>query len=93
MQQYAHDPTGLFSAGLRSHVPIGGLTARESQVAILIANGLKNHSIAHRLTLSPATVATYVQRIQFRLGLSGRDQIAAWMSARPSAGHRDIVPS
>ena len=61
------------------------LTQREAEVAALIAMGLKNVSIARRLALSPATVATYVQRIQSRLGLSGRACIAAWARATP--GH------
>jgi DNA-binding CsgD family transcriptional regulator len=69
------------------------LTAREREIAFLVADGLKNVSIARRLTLSPATVATYVQRIQFRLGVTGRDQIARWVQARAAVGHRDIIPS
>lgn len=69
------------------------LTRRERQIAALIADGLKNHSIARKLSLSPATVASYVQRIQARLGLSGRREIAEWVTARISEGHRDILPS
>ena len=38
------------------------LTPRERQIAILVAEGLKDVSIARQLTLSPATVATYVRR-------------------------------
>jgi DNA-binding NarL/FixJ family response regulator len=68
------------------------LTARERQVALLVADGLKNASIAGRLALSLATVGTYVQRIQARLGLSSRQQIAAWVVARASAAHKDIRP-
>ncbi len=63
-------------AGSECVVPV--LTTRERQIALLVADGLKNRSIADRLALSPATVATYIQRIQARLGLSGRQQIAAW---------------
>lgn len=69
------------------------LTPREREVAFLVADGLKNPSIARRLKLSPATVATYIQRIQSRLGVSNRDQIAGWVQARVTMQHRDIIPS
>ena len=69
------------------------LTTRERQIALLVADGLKNRSIADRLALSPATVATYIQRIQARLGLSGRQQIAAWVTVRANAEHKDILRS
>jgi DNA-binding NarL/FixJ family response regulator len=64
----------------RSGIARRRLTQRESEVAALIAQGLKNYSIARRLSLSPATVATYVQRIQSRLGVSGREHIATWVT-------------
>jgi DNA-binding NarL/FixJ family response regulator len=73
-------------------VPMRALTPRERQVALLVADGLKNVSIARQLTLSPATVATYVRRIQSRLGLSTRRQIEAWVAERATARHRDILP-
>jgi non-specific serine/threonine protein kinase len=73
-------------------VRVRPLTQRERQVALLVADGLKNASIARQLTLSPATVATYIRRIQSRLGLSTRRQIAAWVAERDTARHRDILP-
>jgi DNA-binding NarL/FixJ family response regulator len=69
------------------------LTQREREIALLVAEDLKNISIARRLVLSPATVATYIQRIQSRLGLSDRQQIKAWVHARGQAPHRHIVTS
>lgn len=69
------------------------LTQREREIALLVAEDLKNISIARRLMLSPATVATYIQRIQSRLGLSDRQQIKAWVHARGQAPHRHIVTS
>src|SRR5436190_1206828 len=58
------------------------LTVRERQVALLIAEGLKDASIARRLGLSASTVGTYVRHIQQRLRLDSRAEIAAWVTAR-----------
>jgi DNA-binding CsgD family transcriptional regulator len=58
------------------------LTDREREVALLIADGLKNASIAARLGLAPATVGSYVQRIRQRLDVDTRDEIAAWVRER-----------
>jgi DNA-binding CsgD family transcriptional regulator len=58
------------------------LTDRERQVALLVADGLKDASIALRLGLSPKTVANYVQHIRQRLGSGTRAEIAAWVTAR-----------
>ena len=68
------------SSGCRSEGARQNLTKREAEVAALVAQGLKNYSIARHLSLSPATVATYVQRIQSRLGVSSRDHITAWVT-------------
>lgn len=76
----------------RPGAPPNALTQREREVALLVAAGLKNVLIARKLKLSPTTVATYVQRIQSRLGLSSRRQIGDWMAERATARHRDILP-
>jgi non-specific serine/threonine protein kinase len=76
-----------------SNSSVRRLTNRERQVALLIADGLKNPSIARRLGLSPRTVGHYVQHIRQRLDLGSREEIAAWVRARvdpddPEAGLR-----
>jgi predicted ATPase/DNA-binding CsgD family transcriptional regulator len=53
------------------------LAPREREVALLIARGLTNRSIARELVISKHTVATYVGRIHKKLGLHSRTQIAA----------------
>jgi DNA-binding CsgD family transcriptional regulator len=58
------------------------LSAREHDVARLIAAGVTDLVIAHRLGLSLGTVRNYVQRVQRRLQLQSRDEIAAWVIAR-----------
>jgi DNA-binding NarL/FixJ family response regulator len=54
------------------------LSAREREVAVLIAHGLTNRQIAHRLVIAPRTADNHVQHIFDKLGLSSRAQVAAW---------------
>ena len=67
---------------------VGDLTARESEVAALIADGLTNSQLAERLFISPKTAAVHVSNILAKLGLSSRTEIAAWAIRRelPAAG-------
>ncbi|MFD9946136.1 ATP-binding protein [Nonomuraea sp. NPDC059023] len=58
------------------------LTPREADVADLVAAGLTNRLIAHRLVVSRRTVDTHVENILAKLGFSGRSQIAAWVIRR-----------
>jgi DNA-binding NarL/FixJ family response regulator len=58
--------------------PHGTLTARERQVAALVAGGRSNKGIAGELVISPATAARHVTNILAKLGFSSRTQIAAW---------------
>ncbi|MFI5841749.1 response regulator [Catenuloplanes sp. NPDC051500] len=50
------------------------LTARETEVLRLVANGLSNTQIAERLVLSEATVKTHVKRLMGKLELASRAQ-------------------
>lgn len=54
------------------------LTAREMQIADLIARGRSNRGIAEELVISPATAARHVANIFSKLGMSSRAQVAAW---------------
>jgi len=56
----------------------GELTAREREVAALIAEGLTNSQLAERLFISPKTAAVHVSNILMKLGLSSRAEVAAW---------------
>jgi DNA-binding CsgD family transcriptional regulator len=53
------------------------LTARERQVAALVAQGLTNREIAARLVVSKRTVDAHVEHILAKLGFSSRVQVAA----------------
>jgi predicted ATPase/DNA-binding NarL/FixJ family response regulator len=58
------------------------LTARELEIAALIARGLSNRAIAEALVISPATAARHVANIFTKLGFSSRAQLAAWAAQR-----------
>lgn len=49
-----------------------GLSAREMDVLVLIADGLSNKEIAARLSVSPNTVKTHVARVLEKLDVSRR---------------------
>ena len=58
-----------------------GLTARELEVAALLANGLTNGEVATRLVLSPKTVDHHVSAVLSKLGVRSRRDVAAAASA------------
>ena len=56
----------------------GGLTKREREVAVLIAQGNSNREIARAMTVGVKTIETYVTRMLDKLGFDSRVQIATW---------------
>jgi predicted ATPase/DNA-binding CsgD family transcriptional regulator len=58
----------------------GELSARELEVARLVASGLSNPAIAADLFVSVATVKTHVSHILSKLGLESRVQVASWVA-------------
>jgi DNA-binding CsgD family transcriptional regulator len=54
------------------------LTAREREVAALVAQGKSNRAISDELVISERTTESHVTNILGKLGFSSRAQIAAW---------------
>ena len=79
--------------GTAADVPAAGapagrwelLTAREREVAGLVAQGLTNRDIAARLVVSKRTVDAHLEHILSKLGYSSRVQVAA-LASREAAG-------
>ncbi|MFB7334212.1 response regulator [Streptomyces adustus] len=67
-----------------------GLTARETDVLALIAEGLSNQEIARRLHVSTATVKTHINNLFAKTGIKDRAQAVRYAFAkglaRPPAG-------
>jgi len=60
--------------------PTVALTAREKEVAVLVAKEMTNRQIASKLTLSEHTVATHVRNVLKKLRLHSRNQVATWFT-------------
>ncbi|ELP70462.1 response regulator [Streptomyces turgidiscabies] len=54
--------------------PPDGLTTREAEVLVLIAEGLNNQEIAHQLHVSTATVKTHINNLFAKTGIKDRAQ-------------------
>ena len=64
-----------------------GLTQREAEVLVLLAEGLRNAEIADRLFLTPKTVSHHLSAIYAKLGVSSRTEAAR------AAAQFGIVPA
>jgi DNA-binding NarL/FixJ family response regulator len=56
---------------------LGRLTQREKEIALLIAEGLSNTEIAHRLHITELTVKTHVSHVLAKFGVKQRSAVAA----------------
>ncbi len=56
-------------------VRLDGLTGREREVLVHVAGGLSNDEIGERLSVSPLTVKTHVNRAMAKLGARDRAQL------------------
>lgn len=71
-------PTPLQAAKQAS----GGLSRREREVAILVAEGGSTADIAAALVISARTVETHIANIYAKLDFSSRAQLASWVAER-----------
>jgi DNA-binding NarL/FixJ family response regulator len=58
------------------------LTARQREVALLVAEGLHSPEIAERLNISPVTVGVHLQKVYRKLDIDGRVQLAMLVQRR-----------
>jgi DNA-binding NarL/FixJ family response regulator len=63
------------------------LSAREREVAVLIAQGLTNREIAEQLVISEWTVDTHVRHILTKLDFRSRVQVATWANEQGLLPH------
>ncbi|NUW37879.1 AAA family ATPase [Nonomuraea sp. SMC257] len=56
------------------------LTARETQIARLVAQGLSNKEIGRSLMIAQRTAEGHVEHILGKLGVDSRTQVAVWVS-------------
>ncbi|MEO3870570.1 LuxR C-terminal-related transcriptional regulator [Nonomuraea sp. B12E4] len=68
--------------------PRARLTAREHEIAALLARGLSNRAIALELVINSATVARHVANIMEKLGFDSRAQIAVWVAEHGTDSRR-----
>jgi DNA-binding CsgD family transcriptional regulator len=76
---------GAATPALRQGTEALPLTDRETEIVMLIGEGLSNRAIAERLTLSPRTVESYVYRAMVKTDTKSRDELAALMPRRKGA--------
>ena len=63
-------------------------TARELEILALVAEGLTNAQIAHRLRVSDNTVKFHLQNLYLRLGVRNRTEATAWFLREHRTGRK-----
>jgi DNA-binding NarL/FixJ family response regulator len=61
---------------------IGHITSREQEIIGCVCQGLSNNEIARKLTLSPYTVKTHLNRIFTKLNVTNRSKLVALATHR-----------
>ncbi|MBV9381486.1 MAG: LuxR family transcriptional regulator [Streptosporangiaceae bacterium] len=77
----AGEATVMAGAGGAAVTAVGPLTARERQVAGLVAEGLTNKQIAARLVIAQRTAEGHVENALAKLGFTSRAQLASWVAS------------
>ena len=78
------ETTGDYTLTLGEHVAdVVALTGREREVLALVAEGLTNAEIAHRLRLAESTVAKHLEHAYAKLGVHSRTAAIALLRKRP----------
>lgn len=80
---------GASTPGLARSTGAAPLTAREREIAYLVARGLQSKDIAERLFLSVRTVQNHLQRIYAKLGVTSRTEVGRALGAGGPEGPGD----
>ena len=73
--------------------PTDVLTARELQIAVLIAQGFHGRAIGRRLGISSFTVSTHLRRIYSKLAIRSRAALAARIAGTVALHRRPVNPT
>jgi len=80
MPVFAARAASLSAGGPAGRTELGPLSAREFEVAQLVAEGATNREIAERLFMSPKTASAHIEHILAKLKVARRSEIAAWVA-------------
>lgn len=69
------------------------LTARELQIAVLVAQGIDKKAIGRRLQISSLTVSEHLRRTYAKLGISTRSALAARIAGTVALHRRPADPA
>ncbi|MFF3855517.1 LuxR C-terminal-related transcriptional regulator [Micromonospora sp. NPDC002575] len=86
VRRLIQDCEGVGTPAARAVVHPLPLTEREREIGILAAQGLSNREIAHRLVVSVRTVENHLYRINTKLGIGGRAELADVLGGHHGAG-------
>jgi DNA-binding CsgD family transcriptional regulator len=76
-----HETVAPTTASAPAHASASDtLTAREREIARLMADGLSNRDIAQQLVITEGTVEVHVKHILGKLGFRSRAQVAGWFA-------------
>jgi DNA-binding NarL/FixJ family response regulator len=72
--------------------PVGALSPRERQIALLVSDGLSNKHLARELDLTEGTVKVHLHNIYEKLDLRNRTELTALAIAHRERLNRDAAP-
>lgn len=62
------------------------LSRRQARITEMVAMGMKNREIAHKLGIGVHVVRNYISAIYDKIGVSNRVELALWYEARMHEG-------